>query len=265
MNRKSFVSGSFYPNDSNELLKYFEHFSENLDTEKVAVTPKAVIVPHAGYIYSGFTANLAYYFSKQLTNRRCVVIGPSHRVYYEGASVSLHDAYETPLGEVAIDKAYANSLQEQFDFLSFEESMHHEHSTETQVPFVKHYLKQMQLVEIVYGKLDYHRLASLIEQCLEDDCFIVISTDLSHFYDLKEANALDNICLEAILKKDLTKFYDGCEACGIIGVKAMVEVAQKQHLHMELLNYCTSYDRTGDDSRVVGYTSFLIGEPKESE
>ncbi len=90
--------------------------------------------------------------------------------------------------------------------------------------------------------------------------FIVISTDLSHFYSLSEAKKLDNICLNAIVKKDLELFDNGCEACGITGVKAIINSCIKKDLSTKLLHYCTSYDRTKDDKSVVGYTSFLIGE-----
>ncbi len=264
MIRKTSVAGSFYPNSNEELIKYFKHFSQDLEEQSINLNPKAVIVPHAGYIYSGFTANAAYYFSKEVKKKRCIVIGPSHRVYYEGASVSLHDNYETPLGNITVAKEYALQLKEQFDFLSFEEQLHHEHSTETQAPFIKYYFDEVEIIEIVYGKVDEKKLAILIDFCLQDsDNFIVISTDLSHFHELKVANYIDNICLEAILNKDIKKFDEGCEACGLIGVKAMIEASIKNSLDVEFLNYCTSYDKTKDDSRVVGYTSFLIGEKRK--
>ncbi len=264
MTRTTSVAGSFYPNSNEEIIRYIEHFSQGLEEQTVMLNPKAIIVPHAGYIYSGFTANLAYYFSQKISKKRCIVIGPSHRVYLEGASISLQDVYETPLGDISIAKEYAKQLKEQFDFLCFEPQYHCEHSTETQAPFIKHYFDEVEIIEIVYGKLDENRLSKLIDYCLNDeDNFMVISTDLSHFHELKTANFIDNICLEAILHKDIKKFDEGCEACGIIGVKSVIEAAIKNHLDVEFLNYCTSYDRTKDDTRVVGYTSFLIGDKKE--
>lgn len=259
--RQSAVSGSFYPNDKYEVLRYFEHFSKDLEDINLNIKPKALIVPHAGYIYSGFTANLAYNLSKQSDFKRVIVIGPSHKIYLDNASIAMYDEYETPLNNIKIDLEYSKLLKENFDFLLFNQNAHSEHSTETQAPFIKSYFKDSTIVEIVYGKLDYRKLSELIDFCMQDeDNLVVISTDLSHFYSLKDANSLDNICLEAILNKDMKKFYDGCEACGMTGIKALTDVAIKKNLKVEFLNYCTSFDRTKDESSVVGYCSFVIGE-----
>ena len=120
--RKCAVSGSFYPNESSEVIRYIEHFSKDLKSLSAHIKmPKAMIVPHAGYVYSGFTANLAYHFSKHLTPKRLIVIGPSHRVYVKGASITLQENFETPLGSIPIDTRYAKKLQEQFEFLCFDE------------------------------------------------------------------------------------------------------------------------------------------------
>ena len=138
--------------------------------------------------------------------------------------------------------------------------MHLEHSTETQAPFIKHYFSDASIVEIVYGKMSYEGLSLLIDEVLEDeDNLLVISTDLSHFYTQEKANELDNICLNAIAKKDLALFDKGCEACGKLGVKAVIQSAIKKDLDSKVLHYCTSYNKTKDASRVVGYASALIG------
>lgn len=259
--RQCSVAGSFYPESKDEVLRYIEHFSKGLVDTKPDFKPKALIVPHAGYIYSGFTANLAYNTSKDLNPKRVIVIGPCHKIYFENASISLYDDYETPLGNITIDKEYALKLKEKFDFLLFNQNAHSEHSTETQAPFIKNYFNESKVIEIIYGKQDVQELSQLIEFCLNDeDNLVVISTDLSHFYTLEEANTLDNICLKAIINKDMNQFNEGCEACGIIGIKALMEVAIKSNLKVELLNYCTSYETTEDDSSVVGYCSFILGD-----
>ncbi len=264
--RKAVVSGSFYPNDKNEIEKYIKHFNqgftipENSDVKKIH--PRAIISPHAGYIYSGFTANLAFNLaSKNSSFKRVIVIGPSHKVYLEGASIALYHEYETPLGNIKIDLDYSKKLKDKYDFLVFDEELHFEHSTETQAPFIKSYFNNLEIIEIVYGKLNYELLSSLIDELLEDkNNFIVISTDLSHFHTFDEAKKIDNICLNAIAKRDLHLFEKGCEACGIIGVKAMIKSCLKNDLITNMLHYCTSYDRTKDASSVVGYSSFLIGQ-----
>lgn len=102
--RKSVVSGSFYPNDKKEILSHINQFNSLEKDVNNFENIKAIIVPHAGYVYSGFTANLAYFSCKNKNPKRVIVIGPSHRVYLKGASVSLYDEYETPLGNILIDK-----------------------------------------------------------------------------------------------------------------------------------------------------------------
>lgn len=259
--RRAVVSGSFYPNDKKEIKKYIEHFNNSLKVNNIDMTPRAIISPHAGYVYSGFTANIAFNLSSTQNFKRVIIIGPSHKVYLEGASIALYDEYETPLGNIKIDKKYSEELKNRYDFLDFLEDAHYEHSTETQAPFIKNYFDGLEMIEIVYGKLDFKQLSCLIDELLEDKSnFIVISTDLSHFYTLDEAKKLDKICLDAIENKDLELFDKGCEACGITGVKAIINSANKNNLRTSVLYYCTSFDRTKDDSRVVGYTSVLIGE-----
>lgn len=259
--RKSVVSGSFYPHKKEEILEYINHFNNFETNVETFEDIKAIIVPHAGYIYSGFTANLAYKLVSSLKKdiKRVVVIGPSHRVYLKGASVAIYDEFETPFGNLKIDKEFSQKFIDKYDFLEFNVECEFEHSTETQAPFIKYYFADVELVEVVYGEIDYKDLSKVIDEVLKDKSnFVVISTDLSHFYTLEEAQKLDNICLEAIDKKDL-KLFDYCEACGKIGVKAIINWAIKNNFDTKVLNYCTSADVTKDKSRVVGYTSALIG------
>ncbi len=260
--RKMAVSGSFYPDKKDEVLRYINHFNSfdiKLDNfDNFSKSLKAIIVPHAGYIYSGFTANLAYKIAKAKSFKRVVVIGVSHRVYLKGASVALYDEYETPLGNLKIDKEYSQQLIEKFDFLSFNETCEFEHSTETQMPFIKHYFDDISLVEIVYGDISYKDLEKVIDEVLKDEeNFVVISSDLSHFHSESEANEIDNVCLNAIQNQDMNLF-DYVEACGKTGIMAIVDYSIQNNLKAKVLNYCTSADVTKDKSRVVGYTSALI-------
>ncbi|MCJ7764810.1 MAG: AmmeMemoRadiSam system protein B, partial [Thiovulaceae bacterium] len=169
--REEAVAGSFYPAECSEIEGYIAHFNtvldqNDLDIESAEIVPRAVIVPHAGYIYSGFTANVAFKSAarKREKIKRVVVIGPSHRVYINGASIALYDRYASPCGEMKIDLAYSNELKEGFGFLHFDPEAHHEHSTEVQIPFVQHYFPEAELVEIVYGDLDSGELSELIDK-----------------------------------------------------------------------------------------------------
>jgi len=250
-------AGSFYPAQKEEVERYFKAF-EAMGNVEIPETPRALIVPHAGYVYSGFTAHLAFEQLRRTEAVRAVVIGPSHRVAFRGMSVSLFNGYETPLGALTVDKAYGEALVERYG-LSFEPAMHREHSTEVQMPFIRHYAPQLKVVEMVYGAFDPQVLGVIISDLLKDkENVVIISTDLSHFYTEAEANRLDNICLNAIDKKEPSLLHRGCEACGAIGVEGMLIAANNDGLNVKLLDYRTSSWATKDRSNVVGYASALF-------
>ncbi len=252
-------SGSFYPDKKDELEKYFQFFNQNRLNKSIDFIPRAIISPHAGYIYSGNVANEAYALCEKYDYKRVIVIGPSHSYYLNGASIALFDSYETPFGDIDMDLDFSKELLNKYSCLSFDENAHMEHSTETQMPFIKNYFNT-KVVEIIYGKIDFNSLSLLLEELLNDkDNLLVISTDLSHFYSLEEANILDEKTILAIKNQD-EKALENCEACGKVGVKALLKASKKKNLNIKFLDYKTSYERTKDKSSVVGYCSFLLGE-----
>lgn len=251
--RKAEVMGSFYPSNSDEVKRYFSNIPDESES-----SVRAIISPHAGYVYSGETAKLAYLRSAQNV-KRVIVIGPSHRVALEGASVALFDEYETPMGNLEIDSSYSQALIDNYDFLNFYEEVHREHSTETQMPFIKHYFPNTKVVEIVYGNINFAKLAEVIKFILADlDNFLVISSDLSHFYSLDLANEIDQKSINAIEAVDPDLFTGDCEACGGVGIKALLKVAQELELKSKIVDYRTSYEVNHDSSNVVGYLSSLF-------
>lgn len=262
--RKASVAGSFYPKSCSELSSNIDKFNQKFNEleipkESAYIAPRAIISPHAGYIYSGFTANMAYRFLQNAKAKRIIVIGPSHHHYFKGISGSYYENYETPCGNLPIDSAYLFALAKEFN-ISFEAKAHQqEHSTETQMPFIKHYFNEIPIIELIYGDMEVKPLANILSALLNNrDNLIVISSDLSHFHTLERAQELDNICLKAIEKLDVDKFKEGCEACGIIGIQALIQAANKHTLHSKLLDYRTSADASGDTSSVVGYTSAIF-------
>ncbi len=260
MIRKAAVSGSFYPAQCSGVEAMIEQFDsilvEALKTDSLLeLSPRAVIVPHAGYIYSGFTANVAHRLLANSDPATVVVVGPSHRVYFRGVSGSFYDFYETPCGEIPIDRKLLAHLAEIFE-ISFEPSAHNEHSTEVQMPFIHHYLPDAKVAELVYSDTDPLYLSKIFEAVLSHkDYVLVISTDLSHYYDLKKAQTLDAVCLKAVNDLDEGILNSGCEACGKTGVEAMILTAKKLNLTPKILDYRTSADASGDESAVVGYMS----------
>ncbi len=257
MRRGMSVNGSFYPARTVELERYFEHFSKLYDEsfKLPTVKSKVVIVPHAGYVYSGYTANIAYRILKQSAVKKFVVIGPSHRVAFEGISLCNFDSYETPSSYIENADDIFQKLKNKFDLKCLGDA-HAEHSTEVQFPFIKYYMPDAKIVELVYSHADAEYLSEIIEFILEDEsCGVIISTDLSHFYEETEAKKLDKVCLESIEKLDLELLRKGCEACGIVGVRAMLLCAKRVSLSSMLLDYRTSAELSKETSSVVGYVS----------
>ena len=262
--RKTAVQGSFYPKICSEVKTYIAQFNQRFDEisipkEILNIIPRAIIVPHAGYIYSGFTANFAYRFLKQSKAKRIIVIGPSHHHYFKGISGSYYETYETPCGELNIDSAYLFALAKEFD-IGFEPKAHEkEHSTEVQMPFIKYYLPQAKVIELIYGDMHPKKLSILISALLKnDDNILIISTDLSHFHTLEEAKSLDENCLKGVAKLDLDELDNGCKACGLIGIQAIIIAAKQLNLSSKLLDYRTSAETSNDTDSVVGYMSAMF-------
>lgn len=257
MKRTMSVAGSFYPASQEEIESYLKYFNKVFEKHfsLIDTHSKAIIVPHAGYIYSGFTANIAYRVLQNSSIKRFVVIGPSHRIGFNGISLCEYEEYDTPFGTLKCDQEIVKSLQEKFHIACMPEA-HHEHSTEVQFPFLKHYIPDATLVELVYSSIDAISVSHIIDYLLEqDDIGIIISTDLSHFYSLKEANLRDQICIHAIEHLNTQQLDEGCEACGMIGVKAMLISAKKFSLQPHIIDYRTSADVSNDTQSVVGYLS----------
>jgi len=258
------VVKEWYGGSCEAVERFINHFNtiidENVDSAKAkeifSLKPKALIVPHAGWMYSGFSANFAYRIASNTKPKRIVVIGPSHRVPFRGISTTLEDMYETPCGFLPIDINFAKELIEKFEVLNIEE-VHQEHSTEVQMPFIYHYFKKIPVVELIYGDYDPAKLKEIIEYALSDNSLVVISSDLSHYYDLKTANALDYNCLEAVQNLDLSDL-EKCEACGKIGIGGIILAAKEMNLTPFIVDYRTSADVSGDESNVVGYMSAIF-------
>ena len=258
------VAGGFYPDEPDEIIKMIDHFNTILESHPDvlkhfnSLAGHAVIVPHAGWVYSGFTANIAFRIVARSRPHTVMVIGPSHRVGFEGISIADMDTYQTPLGNLPIDRDLVQLLRHKFSLPCFEQA-HHEHSTEVQMPFIKHYMSDVKVVELVYAYAQAEYIEPIIDYVLNlKDTAVVISTDLSHYYSLENANKLDSICLEAIRNEDIKELHQGCEACGMIGVEAMLGCAKERNMKATVLDYRTSADASGDSSRVVGYASVLF-------
>ena len=262
--RKAAVKSLFYPKECTQLKTYFKEFNHQYNALNLAdnikdIIPRAIIVPHAGYIYSGFTANVAYRFLKQTKAKRIIVIGPSHHHYFKGISGSYYESYETPCEVLEIDSAYLFALAKKFN-IGFEPKAHlKEHSTEVQFPFIQHYLPKTKVIELIYGDISAKVLANLMIALLNNqENALVISSDLSHFHSLEEAKSFDKHCLKAVKKLDINEMEKGCEACGFTGIQAIIMAAKHLKLSSKLLDYRTSANVSHDTNSVVGYMSAMF-------
>lgn len=264
--RSMHFADKLYSSNSAVVTDMIHHFNQKLEeTPEIMwrldmLVTYGIIVPHGKWEVSGFTANMAYRVLAGSPVDTVVVIGPSHHVSFKGISISDDDIYQTPLGDIMIDTNLVQSIKNKFDVVSYPLA-HSEHSTEVQMPFIHNYLPNAKVVELVYGFTTVESLEPIIRYILENRRYaVVISTDLSHFHTLEDANALDAMCIDAIIQVNIDLLNDGCEACGSIGVESLLKAAQKEDLEGVLLDYATSADVNGDTASVVGYMSAIFQE-----
>lgn len=264
--RKSVIAGSWYPGDLSVLRSDIAGYIQNVPDRKLPGDVVGLIVPHAGYVYSGQVAAHAYKLIQGKKYDAVILIGPSHRVAFEGVSIYSQGAYETPLGVVPVDENIACEMERLSTIIiDFPAAHAQEHSLEIQLPFLQVALKAFSFIPLVMGDQNAatcRELASVIYQVAKDrHVLIVASSDLSHFHDYKKAKELDGIVLRHIQDNDVEGLLDSlsrdeAEACGGGPVAVMMMAAHKLGAHHSLLlKYANSGDVTGDKSSVVGYSS----------
>ncbi|CAG0975861.1 hypothetical protein BURK2_01567 [Burkholderiales bacterium] len=257
--RPAAVAGMFYPDDATALTAAVHAYLRAATLENVEA-PKALIVPHAGYIYSGPVAGQAY---AQLGNAtgisRVVLLGPAHRVALRGLALPETQAFATPLGIVPLDTlgcAIAAALPQ---VATNADAHAFEHSLEVQLPFLQVALERFSLVPLVVGSASAAEVAEVIEQLWGGpETLIVISSDLSHYHPYRDAQRLDARTADSILA--LRSDLDHEQACGATPVAGLLACARDRRLRAELLDLRNSGDTAGDRSRVVGYGAFAFYE-----
>lgn len=251
------VAGKFYANDKDELLSQLDFFAES-STNDYDFRSRAIIVPHAGYYYSG---QLAYEGFRHLNKnaKNVFIIAPTHYVPFEGLALSNYDQWSTPLGEIELNQKINDELIARFYYCSrLDEAFASEHSAEVQVPFIQKMLPDAKIVPILVGKIDYRLISRIIEFYWADpENVFVISSDLSHFCQSDEARKLDSITAKMIETGDLEKFNLE-QACGFGGVCALTHFAKTKSFSMLRVGMYNSGDVTGDTSRVVGYGCWAL-------
>lgn len=258
--RQPAVAGMFYPADPNVLSNDIQTYLDSANDIKAQSSVKAIVVPHAGFIYSGPVAASAYkqLFSRSDKIKRVVLLGPSHRVAFSGLAVPSSDEFNTPLGNITIDQAGIQSLSDLPQVIVSDQAHRDEHSLEVQLPFLQSILGDFTLIPLVVGDTGRHDVAEVISRLWGgDETLIVISTDLSHYHQYHEAQKMDRATSDAIenLKPDIIGYED---ACGRNGLKGMMTVAIEKNLQAEILDLRNSGDTAGSKDQVVGYGAYVF-------
>jgi len=264
--RPAAVAGLFYPGDARELAALVSGYLNDATARLPAAlpVPEAVIVPHAGYIYSGPTAGFAYASLKGAMISRVVLLGPAHRLAFYGMALSGYDAFATPLGDVRLDTAATQQLLT-LPGVHVNDAAHaQEHSLEVQLPFLQTLLGDFSLLPVCIGSVQPDAVARLIESLRGDgNTLFVISSDLSHYHSYDEARALDRHSIDTVLAMRDELNHE--QACGATGINALLSVSGHHGLAARLLDYRNSGDTAGDRDRVVGYASIAFyGQEKAS-
>ena len=252
------VAGTFYPADAGELRHMVEGFLAA--AEGGSPPPKALVAPHAGYVYSGPVAASIYTRLTPLRDRirRVVLLGPSHRVPLRGIALSGADEYLTPLGPVPLDREAMAGIADLPYVGVLDEAHAYEHSLEVHLPFLQTLLADFTLVPLVVGETTPDQVAEVLERLWGgDETLVVVSSDLSHFHSYEAARALDGETSVLIASLGSTRI-DGEHACGCRPLNGLIEVARRKGLHGEIVDLRSSGDTAGPRDRVVGYGAYAF-------
>ena len=259
--REAAVAGSFYPGDPEVLRDTVDALLAEAPSPPAGTpVPQAVIVPHAGYVYSGSTAALAYarVAGGRDTIRRVVVIGPTHRVPVRGVALPGADGFGTPLGVLPVAQAWAQDrLADVPAACVFAETHRQEHAVEVQLPFLQRTLGDVEIIPLLAGDATGEDVADVLDALWGGRrTLVVISSDLSHYLPYEQARRVD---AQTIARIDaLDGPLDPAQACGATPINGLLVAARRHGLRPTLLGACSSGDTAGDRSRVVGYCAFAF-------
>ena len=279
MNKQAEFAGSFYPEDAEELHKLINSYKETPDIEYQS---KAIIVPHAGYMYSGHCAEAGYGYLEYSEN--IFIIAPSHHVNFEGIALPKYTYFETPLGSVEVNNRLIKEIAERFPCFINDDIFEKEHSIEVQLPFIqnrfnppislapqsatefmksiKNLRRKIRIVPILTGKCSYKLISDIISEYWENSSF-VISSDLSHFYTQEQCRQIDTYTA-AIIETGKLECFEAPQACGLIGIEGLVDFANKNECSLIRAEMYNSGDITKETEKVVGYGSWFLYTDKKN-
>jgi AmmeMemoRadiSam system protein B len=250
----------FYPADSAKLAQMVDDYLQAADTAPTQPAPKAIIAPHAGYIYSGPVAASAYAALRERAAQitRVILLGPAHRVPFYGLAASSATHFATPLGQVPLDRNAIDQILTLPQVKVLDEAHALEHSLEVQLPFLQTILGEFSLVPLVVGDASPAQVSEVLEALWGgDETLIVISSDLSHYHDYATAQRLDKATSAAIEALAPERIHHE-NACGRNPVNGLLALAKQHGLHAHTVDLRNSGDTAGPRDQVVGYGAYLI-------
>lgn len=251
------VAGMFYPDDPRELRSMVQDL---LRQAPAGPAPKAVIAPHAGYIYSGPVAATAYARLSAVRDaiKRVVLLGPSHRIPFRGLAASSAASFRTPLGDIELDAEAITGIADLPQVITLDAAHANEHSLEVHLPFLQTVLTGFKLVPLVVGDASAADVAQVLERLWDGpETLIVISSDLSHYHNYDTARAMDaatSQAIEALAAEQIG--YD--DACGRVPITGLLRAAEQLGLHAETVDLRNSGDTAGPRNQVVGYGAYVF-------
>ncbi len=255
--RSPAVAGLFYPADARQLEQDVQHLLAKAEFHDSK--PKALIVPHAGYVYSGAIAATAYASLHSVVSviQRVVLLGPAHRVALYGLALPGVDVFDTPLGSVKLDADLANAIAHLPQVTISKEAHILEHSLEVQLPFLQKVLGDFTLLPLAVGMTSAEAVAEVLEQLWGgEETLIVISSDLSHYLPYATAQLVDSATIQSIIQ--LRQPIEHDQACGSTAINGLIIAAQQHHLTPHLLDLRNSGDTAGSRDQVVGYAAIAF-------
>ena len=256
------MAGKFYPGDPAELRDLISILLAQPRPPKTEAAPKAIIAPHAGYIYSGPIAASAYaqFAPARDLIKRIILLGPSHYIPFRGLAIPSVEAFATPLGTIPLDLGALRQIKALPQVCVLDEAHEREHSLEVQLPFLQMVLASFTLLPLAVGEAAPDEVAQVLEMLWGgSETRFVISSDLSHYHDLQVTRRLDHATARAIEGLQAAALDEG-SACGRIPIGGMLQAAQHRGLHARTLDLRTSGDTAGPRDRVVGYGAFAFQE-----
>ena len=276
MNKKAMFAGSFYPENPEELNKLLDSYKQDI---QIDYRSKAIIVPHAGYIFSGHAAMAGFQYLEPSEN--IFIIAPSHHESFNNIALPEYTFFETPLGNLEVNNRLIKEIAEKFPCIVADEVFEKEHSIEVQLPFIQNLFfpqrqsasdfvknlkkigKKIRIVPVLTGNCDYRLISDLISTYWENSSF-VISSDLSHYFPQDQCRRIDTYTA-TIIETGRIEFLESAQACGIVGIKGLVDFASHNECSMIRAEMYNSGDISGEKDRVVGYGSWFMYTDSRNE